>query len=119
MVRERVALTIPSEEIEPYRKRLREDYRKYGRAGSQISNPYAAAISGNISAHELTGSLHHVFHCMDYLRQSIMCLADATLEHIDERGAPGWGDTHRCGNWDALTKWSYDNRADSSRTGIH
>ncbi|KIW15642.1 hypothetical protein PV08_05691 [Exophiala spinifera] len=117
MVRERVALTIPPEEVETYRGRLREDYEMYGRAGDKKSNPYAATLNAHGKQH--MGSLHHVFHCMDYLRQAIMCLADATLEHIDEGGAPGWGDTHRCGNWDSLTKWSYENRANSSRTGIH
>jgi hypothetical protein len=120
MIRERVALPISPDEIEPYRIRLREDYEKYGRPGNGKTRPYPSTSTGSATNHHHAGSLHHVYHCLDYLRQTIMCLADATLEHIDDgKGAPGWGDTHRCGDWDALSKWSYDNRANSSKTGIH
>ena len=42
------------------------------------------------------GKLNHLFHCIGYLRQSIMCNADTTLEwkadwsevHIDGYGIP-------------------------------
>lgn len=52
-------------------------------------------------------SVNHMFHCMDYLRQTILCNADLTIEwealtvkerlptgHID-----GYGVTHQCRDW--------------------
>lgn len=52
-------------------------------------------------------SINHMFHCMDYLRQTILCNADLTVEwealtvkerlptgHID-----GYGITHQCRDW--------------------
>lgn len=54
----------------------------------------------------------HRSHCVEYLRQSIICNADTTLE--GETGAwatsTGWGQTHSCVNFDALTEWA-DKRA--------
>ena len=52
--------------------------------------------------------LEHRSHCVEYLRQSILCSADTSLE--GETGsladAVGWGQTHSCVDFDALTKWS-------------
>ena len=50
----------------------------------------------------------HIFHCLDYLRQTIMCNADTTLEWRSE-GDPahidGYGPTHQCRNWDEVRQW--------------
>jgi hypothetical protein len=52
--------------------------------------------------------LEHRAHCVEYLRQSILCSADTTLE--GETGAwarsTGWGQTHSCVDLDALTAWT-------------
>lgn len=52
----------------------------------------------------------HIIHCFDYLRQSIMCAADSTLERMDPKTVTtdGWGTTHQCHDYDALFKWSED-----------
>ncbi|CAF9929509.1 MAG: hypothetical protein GOMPHAMPRED_005427 [Gomphillus americanus] len=50
----------------------------------------------------------HIFHCLDYLRQTVMCNADTTMEwrsaddpfHID-----GYGPPHQCKNWDEVVQW--------------
>ncbi|KAL2060781.1 hypothetical protein VTL71DRAFT_9423 [Oculimacula yallundae] len=48
----------------------------------------------------------HRSHCVEYLRQSILCSADTTLE--GETGSwtksTGWGQTHSCVDFDALTE---------------
>ncbi|KAH8811326.1 hypothetical protein F5884DRAFT_781778 [Xylogone sp. PMI_703] len=48
----------------------------------------------------------HRAHCVEYLRQSILCSADTTLE--GETGSwtksTGWGQTHSCVDFDALTE---------------
>lgn len=48
---------------------------------------------------------HHSAHCFDYLRQSIMCAADTSLEGDTELG-PGWGSKHECTDYDALLEWA-------------
>ncbi|RDI81222.1 hypothetical protein Vi05172_g8789 [Venturia inaequalis] len=62
--------------------------------------------------------VEHRSHCVEYLRQSIICNGDTTLE--GETGAwatsTGWGQTHSCVNFDALTEWA-DGRAIWDLTG--
>jgi hypothetical protein len=50
---------------------------------------------------------HHSAHCFDYIRQSIMCNADTSLEGKTEAG-PGWGSTHECKDYDAVLAWAND-----------
>lgn len=48
---------------------------------------------------------NHIEHCFDYLRQSIMCAADMTIEQarVDSdghrRAVDGWKTTHQCREW--------------------
>ncbi|CAK48055.1 hypothetical protein M747DRAFT_245711 [Aspergillus niger ATCC 13496] len=55
-----------------------------------------------------TQKVEHRAHCVEYLRQSILCSADTTLE--GETGAwaksTGWGQTHSCVDFDALTEYA-------------
>ncbi|GAB7351650.1 hypothetical protein MBLNU459_g2254t2 [Dothideomycetes sp. NU459] len=50
--------------------------------------------------------VEHRSHCVEYLRQSILCNGDTTLE--GETGSwttsTGWGQTHSCVDFDALTE---------------
>lgn len=52
--------------------------------------------------------VEHRAHCVEYLRQSILCSADTTLE--GETGAwaksTGWGQTHSCVDFDALMEFA-------------
>ena len=48
---------------------------------------------------------HHSVHCFDYIRSSIMCAGDTTLEGKTEAGA-GFGTEHQCVDYDALLKWA-------------
>ncbi|KAL1859523.1 hypothetical protein VTK73DRAFT_7575 [Phialemonium thermophilum] len=60
---------------------------------------------------ELTKEVaHHSAHCFDYLRQSIMCAADTTLEG-DSGFGPGWGSRHECTDYEALLEWANENSA--------
>ena len=55
---------------------------------------------------ELTQEVaHHSTHCFDYIRQSIMCAADTSLEGKTEAG-PGWGSKHECKDYDAVLAWA-------------
>ncbi|KAG6038305.1 hypothetical protein E4U41_004355 [Claviceps citrina] len=48
----------------------------------------------------------HIDHCVEYLRQAIMCHGDMTLERPSSQtypqGTTGWGNVHRCRDWDQL-----------------
>lgn len=51
---------------------------------------------------------NHAAHCFNYMRQSVICSADDTLEGPDEHPEAGqsrlrgWGVSHRCRSWDGL-----------------
>ncbi|KAH8891976.1 hypothetical protein GQ53DRAFT_746430 [Thozetella sp. PMI_491] len=50
----------------------------------------------------------HVRHCFDYLRQSLVCLADTNLEAIDADtgGTTGLGSQRTCRDYDQLEAWA-------------
>ena len=52
-------------------------------------------------------SLGHIRHCIDLLRQSLMCNPDLTVELKDEElgGVTGFGTMHRCADWSGLLEW--------------
>ncbi|KAI0676379.1 hypothetical protein C8Q78DRAFT_1065231 [Trametes maxima] len=55
----------------------------------------------------------HVTHCLRYLRQAVLCHADATLEPDEpgvrdgrwEHAASGVGAVHRCRDWTVLRRY--------------
>ena len=54
----------------------------------------------------------HRDHCLDYIRQAIMCHGDATFETINEHGVlDGMGGTHQCRDFDLMFSWAYEHRA--------
>jgi hypothetical protein len=59
----------------------------------------------------------HGRHCIDYLRQSLMCAADHTLEPVDPKlgGVTGWGVKRTCRDWDGLKSWAEERRASNAR----
>lgn len=58
----------------------------------------------------------HVRHCFEYLRKSLMCYADTTLEGRDPDvqeegdGTTGMGARHVCKNYWDVFKWAEDHR---------
>ena len=70
-----------------------------------------AAVEGRKLADSelpMTISPPHIRHCIDLLRQSLMCMADITVEIKDETagGVHGFGVEHRCANWGQLVDWT-------------
>ncbi|EJP70448.1 uncharacterized protein BBA_00078 [Beauveria bassiana ARSEF 2860] len=60
----------------------------------------------------------HLDHCLDYLRQAIMCTGDTTLEMVikDDSGEfkaeiDGWGTVHECRSWHMLFEFAERQRA--------
>ncbi|MCJ1326859.1 hypothetical protein MMC10_003525 [Thelotrema lepadinum] len=58
--------------------------------------------------HNRRPDMHHIRHCFDYLRQSLMCMADTNLEPVDMEvmGATGWGFQRTCRDFDGLRTWA-------------
>lgn len=65
----------------------------------------------------------HEYHCIDYLRQSIMCAGDTTLDYAEAHedgtraGFSGANSTHQCRDWNSIVDWAVENRA-GDKTGI-
>ncbi|KAF2755294.1 hypothetical protein EJ05DRAFT_512826 [Pseudovirgaria hyperparasitica] len=59
----------------------------------------------------LTYHFDHVEHCIDALRQHVMCNADDTLLYIPGNGTAGHGQTRQCKDWNYLSKWATKNTA--------
>ena len=65
-------------------------------------------VGSGMTQSDLEGmaSPSHIRHCLDLLRQSLMCHTDTTIEIQDPgtRGVHGFGIQHQCQDWDQLTK---------------
>ena len=50
----------------------------------------------------------HIRHCIDLLRQALMCQPDTTVELKNEElgGVTGFGTEHRCKDWTQLMQWT-------------
>lgn len=50
----------------------------------------------------------HIRHCLDLLRQNLMCNADLTVEVKDKKlnGVHGFGTEHVCIDWESLLAWT-------------
>ncbi|KAI1759595.1 hypothetical protein GGR53DRAFT_523746 [Hypoxylon sp. FL1150] len=63
--------------------------------------------------------LKHGRHCIEYIRQALMCNPDVNLEPVE--GETGnlkqWGIRRQCKSFDALSEWAYELRA-SDNEGI-
>ena len=81
---------------------------------------YYSALSGTLSHlvastkdHNKRPDEHHLRHCFDYLRQSLMCLADSNFEVVDRElgGVTGWRGERRCGDFEGLKLWAEEWRS--------
>ncbi|CAJ2513921.1 Uu.00g020400.m01.CDS01 [Anthostomella pinea] len=50
--------------------------------------------------------LHHVAHCFDYLRRSLMCASDTNVEYPDENHVTsGWNNAKTCRDYESVKQW--------------
>ncbi|KAI9644386.1 hypothetical protein NHQ30_007743 [Ciborinia camelliae] len=49
----------------------------------------------------------HIRHCIDLIRQSLMCQPDLAIEEKDQEkgGVSGFGVEHKCKSWEQVTQW--------------
>ncbi|KAL7897151.1 hypothetical protein HDV63DRAFT_380027 [Trichoderma sp. SZMC 28014] len=65
-------------------------------------------------ASNITEPHSHAFHCLDYLRESILCASDSTLEPFRPKydlatpriGVDGYGTPHQCRDFGQLRSWA-------------
>ena len=52
----------------------------------------------------------HIVHCIDLIRQSLMCQPDLTIEVKDPDigGVTGFGTQHQCRDWEELIRWTME-----------
>ncbi|KAL7941847.1 hypothetical protein V8C42DRAFT_333892 [Trichoderma barbatum] len=89
-------------------------------AGMQHRKPNISAEE-HLDGHQLhTAHQQHVRHCFDYLRQSIMCCGDMSLEWARPSlpTVDGWDIPHRCKSFDEAVAWTLQHRAPHEKTGI-
>ncbi|KAH8692478.1 hypothetical protein GQ44DRAFT_635813, partial [Phaeosphaeriaceae sp. PMI808] len=55
---------------------------------------------------EQTVPLVHTLHCLNSLRQDVMCHADNDLLYTDDGKVFGDGQVRTCHDWDALEEWT-------------
>jgi len=69
----------------------------------------------NEGTKEKVWTVDHVAHCLNYLRQTILCAADLTLEPevVDGSGdvGQGLGVTHVCRDWSVVNDYAERNAA--------
>ncbi|MCJ1312976.1 hypothetical protein MMC25_006652 [Agyrium rufum] len=83
-----------------------------------IRRTYYALLEGTTDP-DVEDPFYHSRHCFDYLRQSVMCAGDMTIEmegfeaNGTSKGITGIGAEHRCVDWDALVDWAAESFAKS------
>ncbi|KAI9172797.1 Oxidase ustYa [Paramyrothecium foliicola] len=63
------------------------------------------------------GGFAHMRHCFDYLRQTLMCAGDVTLEPVDPElgGVTGWDNLRVCRDYDQIKQWAEMHRVSDLR----
>ncbi|KAJ9165216.1 hypothetical protein NKR19_g542 [Coniochaeta hoffmannii] len=82
-----------------------------------------AGVSSNTTGRLPHGYQTHFLHCIDYLRQAIMCSADLALEihgpnDADDLGPldGGWNGHHVCKDYNQVLEYLDDQIASGQRT---
>ncbi|KAF7530195.1 hypothetical protein G7054_g9639 [Neopestalotiopsis clavispora] len=73
------------------------------------------ATTTDLSLHILSSRRKHIEHCFEYLRLSVRCCGDTTLEGqgktVTPPGIDGFGAVHMCRNIDGISAWAVEHRA--------
>ncbi|RDW92206.1 hypothetical protein BP5796_01600 [Coleophoma crateriformis] len=70
-------------------------------------------------------SPEHVTHCIEYLRQVVLCFGDLTLERPEfvkehsYKGTSGWGAAHQCRDWTNVRSFPRPDFSDAARQAAH
>ena len=72
---------------------------------------YESHYFPNLTAREAHENRLHSFHCLDLLRQTVMCKADVSLVtmrwgHTQQMPLGNFSTSHTCRSWDAIDQWA-------------
>jgi len=75
------------------------------------ASPDESASSHAHDAHLTHPEDGHIRHCIDFLRQSLMCTSDTTIEVVEkvengDIGVRGFGTEHKCKDFHQLREWT-------------
>ena len=75
-----------------------------GRVAARDGTPAAVFDPDNLPFHSTPP---HIGHCVDLIRNALICRPDTTLELKDKAvgGVTGFGTEHLCVNWDQVVEW--------------
>ncbi|KAL8788075.1 MAG: hypothetical protein Q9195_007489 [Heterodermia aff. obscurata] len=89
-----------------------------GLRGGYWANHHAALHGHRLKDEDLPVDIQesHMRHCIDLLRQALMCHGDTTLEVVDEaiNGVHGFRVEHQCKDWAQLKAWTSEQQARQS-----
>jgi hypothetical protein len=71
------------------------------------------AIVSKHNGEKQTFNLHHIHHCLDGLRQDIMCMADDTPMPAPSDHHVGDGQIRQCRDWDQMIDWALEPERDA------
>ena len=65
-----------------------------------------------VTRDETSQTQMHAKHCLDYLRQSLICTADSTLEPVDATTdtVSGMHVVHQCRDFEGLKTWTEEHQ---------
>jgi hypothetical protein len=52
----------------------------------------------------------HTMHCIDWIRQALMCNADLTLDPTDDYISFGQDSEHKCRDFTKILEWTQEHR---------
>ncbi|KAK1993872.1 hypothetical protein LX36DRAFT_537726, partial [Colletotrichum falcatum] len=72
---------------------------------------YRSHYNATYTGPELESQLDHMSHCIDVLRESLICNGDIAIITYDWRKGhklpwPNFKVEHECKNWDKILRWS-------------
>jgi hypothetical protein len=80
-------------------KAIRESFYSLVTRNKTYMDDFVASTDFSIDP---SAKVDHIFHCIDYLRQTVLCNADTTVEgqsHSEPMQIDGYGPLHQCRNW--------------------
>ncbi|KAK5994226.1 Oxidase ustYa [Cladobotryum mycophilum] len=85
-----------------------------------IKQALVAFQKGHTGSHH-TSDFEHLNHCVEMLRQAVMCQGDLSLERPHNadgtQGSTGWGSVHMCRDWSGIYRAVMANRIARSPDG--
>jgi len=83
-----------------------------------LQSLYTTVLEDHRGIQPRTQDYEHLVHCLDYLRQDVICVADDTLLYHDPAAGrqPGEGVKRQCKDFSKLEEWAFDSERNACAT---